>query len=242
MQAVILAGGEGTRLKPYTTVIPKPLMPLGNHAILEIILKQLKEAGIKDVIVTLGYLGELIEAYLKTHDFFGMNLSLSYEKSPLGTAGPLTLIDNLEPDFLVMNGDILCNLDFGEMFEQHRTRENDITVAAYTKKVLIDLGVIETDQEKKVIDYIEKPTYSFLVSMGLYVIKKKAIEKLPKGQRLDLPELVLKAVSQKLKVRSYGFDGLWLDIGRMDDYSEAQEKLPEILRELSLSELDAPPH
>ena len=237
MQAIILAGGMGTRLRPYTTVIPKPLMPLGNHAVIELVLHQLKRAGFSRVIISLGYLGQLIQAYISSISLPGLEISYIWEKTPLGTAGPLSLIENLDEQFLVMNGDVLTDLDFNEMFQSSKNREDDITVAVYPRKVMINLGVLKLGEDQRILDYIEKPEYPYLASMGIYVIRKSAVQGLPRGEKKDLPDFVLEAIENNQAVRAFQFDGFWLDIGRIDDYQEAQDNLPDIQEKLGLQDL-----
>ena len=153
MQAVILAGGAGTRLRPYTTILPKSLMPIGERAILEVIVLQLKQCGITHLFFTVGYLGELIEAYFGNGEKWGVRIEYSREKEPLGTAGPVTLIKKLDSNFLVMNGDVLCDLNFKDLMRKHIKDNNMITICSYTKTVKIDLGVLEF-VAGKLFDYI----------------------------------------------------------------------------------------
>jgi NDP-sugar pyrophosphorylase family protein len=222
MQAVILAGGKGTRMQPYTTILPKPLMPINDKAILEIILMQLKNAGFKEFIFTVGHLAEIIQAYFRNGKKWGVKISYSIEDKPLGTVGPLTLIKNLAPQFLVMNGDILCDMDYRKFFDQHKRSNNDITICTYQKKTKIDLGVLEIN-EGKLLDYIEKPEYYFNVSMGIYGIKRKIVKNLTKRAYLDFPTLIKEKLEQKVRIGMYHFKGKWYDIGRIEDYQIAQE-------------------
>lgn len=222
MQAVILAGGKGTRLQPYTTVLPKPLMPINDKAILEIILMQLKSAGFREFIFTVGHLAEIIRAYFGNGKKWGVNIRYSIEDKPLGTVGPLTLIKGLEDKFLVMNGDILCDLDYKKFIDHHKKSDNDITICTYQKKTRIDLGVLEINKGE-LVDYIEKPEYSFCVSMGIYGIRKKILKSLVKGKRLDFPDLIIQKLKQKAPLGMYDFKGKWYDIGRVEDYQNARD-------------------
>lgn len=222
-RAVILAGGRGSRLYPYTTVFPKPLMPILERPILEIVLRQLKQAGFEHVTLAVGYLAELIETYCGNGQKFGLRIDYSREDEPLGTAGPLRLIENLEGDFLVMNGDILCTLDYAEMWQVHQQQGGLATIGSYRKPVDINLGVLELDEQGRVSDYIEKPTLNYFVSMGIYYFKAAILDWIPKGQRLDLPDLMKQLIAAGQAPQAYAFDGLWLDIGRQQDYAEAQE-------------------
>jgi len=223
MRAVILAGGKGTRLAPYTTVLPKPLMPIGEMPILEIVMRQLAHYGIQHITLAVGYLAELLMAYCGDGSKFGVKLDYSREEKPLGTAGPISLIQNLNETFLVMNGDLLSTVDYGAMWEYHKERGAIATLASYRREVKIDLGVIESE-DGWVKDYIEKPTYHYAVSTGIYIFEPDVLEFMEYDQRLDLPGLVLCLMRANKKVNIYNFDGYWLDIGRHDDYESAIEE------------------
>jgi NDP-sugar pyrophosphorylase family protein len=223
MQAIILAGGTGVRLRPYTTILPKPLMPIGEKAILEIVLMQLKAAGFKELVFTVGYLAELIEAYFGDGSKWKVKIKYSREKKPLGTVGPLTLIKGLAPNFLVMNGDVLCDLDYADLMCKHSRERNEVTICSYARKVKIDLGVLDFKQGQ-LKDYIEKPEYSFQVSMGIYGINRSMIKQMPKGKRKDLPNLVREQIKEGGKIGVYNFSGIWYDIGRIEDYQMAQNE------------------
>lgn len=220
MQAIILAGGKGTRLRPFTTTIPKPLMPIGDLPILEVVLRQLKYFGVNQVVLAVSHLAELIMAFFRNGSKFGLNIRYSIEDEPLGTAGPLALIQDLEENFIVMNGDILSTINFKDLFDFHINRENDVTIASYKKEVKIDLGVLKFENEE-FLDYIEKPTYYFDVSMGIYVINKKVINYIPNNAYMDIPNLILRLRDEGMKIRCYSGDYFWLDIGRVEDYQTA---------------------
>lgn len=224
MKAVILAGGKGTRLAPYTVVFPKPLMPLGDTPILEVVVHQLRRHGFDDIIMAVGHLAELIMAYFNDGRRFGVRISYSKEETPLGTAGPLALIPGLDETFLVMNGDVLTTLDYGELVRYHHRSGAIATIAMHERAVRIDLGVIESDEANRVIGYIEKPTYQYRVSMGIYVFDPRVLRYIPRGERLDFPDLVLKLLAAGEQVMGYPYDGYWLDIGRADDYAQAAEE------------------
>ena len=224
MRAVILAGGRGTRLAPYTTTLPKPLMPIGDMPILEIVIRQLQKKGFDDITLATGYLAELLMAYCGDGSKFNVKIDYSREEQPLGTAGPIALVPNLKETFLVMNGGLLTTLDYNAMLEHHRERGALATVAIYQRDVKIDLGVIETDADGYVANYIEKPTYHYSVSMGIYIFEPEILKHIKPNQRLDLPELVLGLMKDGHKVNTYAFDGYWLDIGRHDDYALAIEE------------------
>ena len=224
MQAVILAGGMGTRLKPLTNILPKPLMPLGEKSILEIILRQLKLAGIEEVFLTCGYLSHIIKAFFEDGDRFGLKIKYSVESKPLGTAGPLSLIMNrLNKNFLVMNGDILTNLDFKNLFDFHLTESAAATIAVKAREVKVDFGVIKKNNST-FEEYIEKPIYNFDVSMGIYVFNKDAIKnEIDNDVYLDIPVLISRLSKMYLKIKCYDEVCEWLDIGRLDDYELAIE-------------------
>jgi NDP-sugar pyrophosphorylase family protein len=224
MRAVILAGGKGTRLAPYTTILPKPLMPVGDMPILEIVMRQLEAHGFRSLTLAVGYLAELLMAYCGDGSKFGVTIDYSREEQPLGTAGPIALIPNLNDTFLVMNGDLLTTIDYSAMLQYHRERGALVTIACYQRDVKIDLGVIAVDSDNWVADYIEKPTYHYDVSMGIYIFEPQILDYIAKNERLDLPDLVLKLLQAGKKVNVYHFDGYWLDIGRHDDYEQAIEE------------------
>lgn len=220
MQAVILAGGRGERLKPYTLSIPKPLLPIDDVPILEVILRQLKHFGIKDVVLSVNYLSDLIYAFFRNGEKLDMNISYSKEDKPLGTAGPIAMIDELEDTFLVMNGDLLTTINYTDFINFHKENNNILSVATFRKEVNIDLGVINS--ENGVLkDYVEKPTYNFDVSMGIYIFNKEVLEFIPRNERMDLPELIMILKNSSKKVGCYRQDYDWIDIGRVDDYGKA---------------------
>jgi NDP-sugar pyrophosphorylase family protein len=223
LRAVILAGGEGRRLAPYTTILPKPLMPIDDMAILEVVIRQLRRAGIRDITLAVGYLASLLEAYFGDGSKWGVHIRYSREETPLGTAGPLTLVSGLERTFLVMNGDLLTTLDYKAMLRFHREHSAVVTVGLFDKEVKIDLGVIETNDEDHITGYVEKPTLHYQVSVGVYVMEPDVLRYIPTGEKFDLPELVRALMADGLPVVGYRFSGHWLDIGRQEDYSRAVE-------------------
>lgn len=222
-RAVILAGGKGTRLLPLTETIPKPLVPIGNIPILEIVLRQLKYFGFTDITIAVNHLAyQIIEAFGDGKKF-DLRIKYSTEDAPLGTAGPLSLIDDLGDNFLVMNGDILTTMSFSDFYETHVKKKCDVTIATYTKKLKIDLGVLEIDPLGQFQKYVEKPTYSFQVSMGIYIMNQKILRELKRGEHLDLPDLITRAHGRNLSISAYTGDYFWLDIGRHEDYERANE-------------------
>ena len=226
MKAVILAGGKGSRLAPYTTVLPKPLMPIVDTPILEIVLKQLKTSGIDDVVIAVGHLASLIKTYFGDGSELGIRIEYAHEPAPLGTAGPLANIDSLSETFLVMNGDILTDLDYAKLIEHHRASRAIMTIATHKRTVKIDFGVLET-VDGAVDKYVEKPTLDYVVSMGIYVMEPAVRDHIRKGEYLDLPDLVRLLIAKGERVEAYPFDGRWLDIGRQEDFNEAQVRFEE---------------
>lgn len=222
MQAVVLAGGKGRRLQPYTAVFPKPLVPLGERPILEIVVRQLRQAGFDRLTFAVGHLAGLIQAYFGDGSRFGVGIEYALEETPLGTAGPLGLIRRPDDDFLVMNGDILTDLSYADMMTKHRASSAIASVATYRKPLEITLGVLEIDAQDTVKGYTEKPTVHYDVSCGIYCFRPTVCDHVERGKRLDLPDLVLRLIQRGEIVRAHKFDGFWLDIGRPEDYEVAQ--------------------
>ncbi len=232
MKAVILAGGKGTRLAPYTTIFPKPLVPLGHRPILEIILRQLAHYGFKEVILSVGYLAELIQAYFQNGTCpSGQIITYVKELKPLGTAGPLGAIPGLDETFLVMNGDVLTTLDYSELITCHRDHGAMLTIAVYERRVQIDLGVIEIGPGNIVTDYLEKPETIHQVSMGIYVYEPEVLHYIEPNTYLDFPDLVHRLLASGELVVGCPVNAYWLDIGRHDDYAKAQEEFQRLERQ-----------
>lgn len=221
MRAVILAGGKGRRLLPYTAVFPKPLVPVGERPILAIVIEQLRRAGFTRVTLAVGHLAGLIQAYFGDGSRFGIPIDYSIESTPMGTAGPLGLLDDLEDDFLVMNGDLLTDLDIGAFVAAHRNAGAIGTIAVYRKVVDLTLGVLSLDAESQVTDYVEKPSFDYLVSTGIYCFKPAVLEYLVSGVPCDLPDLIRRLIARRQRIHGYLFEGNWLDIGRPEDYEAA---------------------
>lgn len=224
MQAIILAGGKGTRLKPYTISFPKPLVPIGDYPILEIIIRQLASFGFDRVTISTGHLAELIEAYFGDGSRWGVKIEYVREYTPLNTAGALKLVKGCEDNFLVMNGDVLTTLDYGKLLELHTEKGVKATIAAKTRESKIDFGVLKLDGEDFLSEYIEKPVYTFSVSMGVYVLSKEVIDLIKDGESIGMPDLLLRLKDSGEKVYCHRSDCYWLDIGRIDDYEKAQEE------------------
>jgi len=221
VQAVILAGGRGTRLAPYTSVLPKPLMPIGDRSILEVVVGQLENAGIVNVNFCVGYLAHLIEAVFESRENGHVNITYVREPEALGTAGPLRLVDGLDNTFIVMNGDVLTTLDYEELVAFHREQGNALTIATRERSIKIDYGLLHLDGESRVREYEEKPTISSRVSMGIYVMEPEVIDLVPQGEYFDFPDLVRVLLEEGEPVGAYDHTGLWFDIGRQEDYERA---------------------
>lgn len=235
MRAILLAGGKGTRLKPYTTLIPKPLVPLGGEvAILEIVIKQLKKSGFTQITIAINHLAHLIKAYMGDGSKWGLEIDYSLELEPLGTIGPLTLIENLPENFLVMNGDILSNIDHKQFLENHIAQGSQISVSTCKRESKIDFGVIQYDHSEELTGFVEKPVYHFDVSMGIYCLHRSVVENLPKGQKYGFDDLMIDALKKRQKVSIHPFSGFWLDIGRPEDYEYADTHYHEIRQTLNL--------
>lgn len=224
MRAIILAGGKGTRLKPYTYILPKPLMPIGGEMpILEIILKQLKNNDFNHITIAVNYMAKIVQAFFGDGAEWGLKIDYSLEKKPLGTVGPLTLIKDLPDDFLVMNGDLLTDFNFKHLYNWHIENQNDISVGTFKRMSQNDSGVIKYDDKQNIYEFKEKPVVYNNISMGIYVLNKKVIDPLPYNEPYGFDQLIINSIKGKLKVKAYPHDSYWLDIGCNDDYKKAND-------------------
>lgn len=221
VRVVILAGGKGTRLRPYTAVLPKPLMPIGDLPILEIVLRQLKHFGFEEITLSVSHMADLLNTFFGDGSKLGVRISYCFEDEPLGTAGCISLVEDLTEYFLVMNGDLLTTLDYAALVQQHVDSGATATIAAFPREVMIDLGVLEADDGGALVDYREKPRLEYLVSMGINVFDRSVVEFVPRGQFLDIPTLMMRLVEAGRKVLIHRADCDWLDIGRPEDYDRA---------------------
>jgi NDP-sugar pyrophosphorylase family protein len=224
LKAVVLAGGKGTRLAPYTSVLPKPLMPIGDRSILELVLGQFAACGITDVTLCVGYLSHLIEAVLDNRPEDGVEIKFVREEEPLGTAAPLRLVEGLDRTFVAMNGDVLTTLPYDGFVRHHRRNRNIVTIATRERPIQIDYGVLhlgENGRRNQVEAYDEKPQMTSAVSMGIYAIEPEALAYIPRSGHFDFPDLVQALLRAGEKIGAYRYDGLWFDIGRRDDYEQA---------------------
>jgi NDP-mannose synthase len=221
MKTVVLAGGRGTRLAPYTSILPKPLMPVGDKSILEVVVGQLEEAGIVDIQFCVGYLAHLVQAVFDNRENGHVNITYVREQEALGTAAPLRLVKGLDSTFIAMNGDVLTNLDYRELVKHHREQGNMLTIATHKRSISIDYGMIHLDVTSRVRGFEEKPEIVSPVSMGIYVLEPEVLDHIPKGQYFDFPDLVQALLDAGERVGAYLYDGLWFDIGRQEDYERA---------------------
>lgn len=235
MRAIILAGGKGTRLRPYTTLIPKPLVPIGDEMpVLEVVIRQLSRSGFRHITITVNHLAELIGAFFGDGRKWGVKIDYSMEDSPLGTIGPLTLIKDLPENFLVMNGDILCDLDYAAFYRAHVRAGEKVTVNTFRRKSKIDFGVLKYDKAGTIVEFSEKPELDFDVSMGIYCINRSVIRALPKGKPYSFDALMLDGIKAGAGYKARPFKGFWLDIGRPDDYEYCNENFKKIRKKIGI--------
>jgi NDP-mannose synthase len=230
-KAVVLAGGRGTRLAPYTSILPKPLMPVGDRSILELVVDQLELAGIRDITFCVGYLSHLIRAVFDHRDNEGVEIDYVHEHEAMGTAGPLRLVGDLDETFIAMNGDVLTNLDYAELVRYHQLHGNALTIATHERRIKIDYGVLHLQQlginghaQHRITEFQEKPEIVSTVSMGVYVMEPSVIDFVPEDQAFDLPDLVQALLRANQPVGAFKYDGLWFDIGRKEDYERAVQE------------------
>ena len=226
-QAVILSGGKGKRLRPYTVVLPKPLMPVGEYPILEVIIRQLALQGFEQITLAVNHQAELIKAFFGDGSKWNIPINYSLEDEPLGTMGPLKLIHSLPEHVLVMNGDILTDLPFGNFFDSHVNHGSAFTICSHERVEKIDYGVLDT-KNGLLTGFREKPVSTYEVSMGIYMVSRQAADKIPTNVPYGFDQLMLQLLKVQLPVRVEKYSGLWLDIGRPDDYLEAIEKFDQL--------------
>ncbi len=222
-QAVILAGGKGSRLRPYTTILPKPLIPIGEFPIAEIIIRQLKFYGITDIVISTGHLAELIEAYFADGKRWGVSIRYVREDEPLGTAGALKAIPKLKDNFLVINGDTLTDLNFRSLFDFHKKRKGLATIAVKKCVTQNDFGVITFNKNLLMTDYVEKPKAESFLSLGINVLNKQCTEFVRSKEILGMPELMLRIKQNNQSVYCFEMNDMWFDLGRMVDLQAAQD-------------------
>mgnify|MGYP001476118579 CR=1 FL=1 len=223
-RAVILAGGKGTRLKPYTVVLPKPLMPIGDFPILEVVIRQLAKNEFGHVTITVNHQAEIIKAFCGDGSRWGIKVDYSLESKPLSTMGPLKLIKDLPENFLVMNGDILTDLSFADFYNAHLTENNLFSISSYQRTEVSEYGVLEVDSSNRLTGFKEKPHNHYLVSMGIYMLNRRILDFIPEDTFFGFDMLMHDLLSKGEKVAVKPYDGYWLDIGRPDDYMQAIEE------------------
>lgn len=223
MHAVILAGGKGTRLKPYTFAFPKPLVPLGDTPIMDVVVRQLARAGFGTLTVSTGHLAELIQAYFGDGSKWGVTIEYVLEDEPLSTAGALRLVQPRDEHLLVLNGDLLTDMDLAAFLDGHRAAGADATVATTIRSENVDFGVVESE-DGRLVAWREKPVYEFEVSMGIYALNADVIGLIGDGEALGMPDLLGRIVERGGRVDCARSACYWLDIGRVGDYEQAQEE------------------
>lgn len=223
-RAIILAGGKGTRLKPYTVVLPKPLMPIGDFPILEVVIRQLAKNGFKHITITVNHQAEIIKAFCGDGSRWGIKVDYSLESKPLSTMGPLKLINDLPENFLVMNGDILTDLNFSDFYNTHVADKQLFSISSYRRTEVSEYGVLEVDENNTLTGFKEKPKHHYLVSMGIYMVNRKVLDFIPEDTFYGFDTLMLDLLKKHENVGVKPFDGYWLDIGRPDDYMQAIEE------------------
>lgn len=223
-RAVILAGGKGTRLRPYTIALPKPLVPLGETPILEIIIRQLARSGFDHITMAVNHQAEIIKAFFRDGERWGLRIDYSLEDKPLSTMAPLKLVRDLPAHFLVMNGDILTDLDFGEFYDLHVQRDGIFTISSHAREETIDYGVLESDAQGQLTGFREKPRYSYEVSMGVYMVSQRALGMIPPDVAFGFDHLMHRLIKTGTLPDVRRHNGYWLDIGRPDDYAKAIEE------------------
>lgn len=220
-RAILLAGGKGTRLRPYTLTMPKPLVPIGDMPIIEIIIRQLVKFGFEHITITVNHMADMIKEFCGDGSKWGIKIDYSLEIKPLSTMGPLKLITDLPENFLVMNGDVLTDIDFSEFYNEHVNKESIFTISAYERDHKVDYGVLESNDENKLVAFKEKPVLLYNVSMGVYMVNKRCLDVIPEDTFYGFDHLMLDLIKNNTPAIVRPYKGYWLDIGRPDDYEQA---------------------
>ncbi|KAF2519768.1 NTP transferase domain-containing protein [Flavobacterium salilacus subsp. salilacus] len=224
-RAVILAGGKGTRLKPYTVSLPKPLVPVGDKPILEIIISQLKKHGFDHITITVNHMADIIKAFFGDGSKWNIKIDYTTETKALSTIGPLTLINDLPDNFLVMNGDVLTDMNYSAFYDYHKENGAVFTIGSFRRTDKIDYGLLHQNENGELIKFEEKPDYNFLVSMGVYMVSKNVLQYVPEDTFFGFDHLMYKLLDEKRLPKIYEYNGYWLDIGRPSDYEIAVNKV-----------------
>jgi len=227
-RAVILAGGLGTRLRPYTVSLPKPLMPIIDRPILEIIIRQLVRCGFDHLTLAVNHQADLLKAFFGDGSRWGVLIDYSLETKPLSTMGPLRLVPDLPENFLVMNGDILTDLSYDELLRQHASERRLFTIAATGREQKIDYGVLQVTADQQLRGFQEKPSIPYLVSMGVYCLNLRILDFIPPCRMFGFDQLVMDLLAREMPVHVVRHPGYWLDIGRPDDYERAVQDWPSL--------------
>jgi NDP-sugar pyrophosphorylase family protein len=230
-RAVVLAGGKGSRLRPYTVVLPKPLMPIGEYPILEVILRQLAGQGFDRVTLAVNHQAEIVRAFCGDGSKWGIRIDYSLETTPLSTIAPLRLIGDLPENFLLMNGDVLTDLPMGKLYEEHVSQKRLFTIAASERTHIVDYGVLHASDDR-LVGFEEKPKIQYLVSMGVYIVNRAVLDRVPAGQKYGFDDLMLDMLAHKESAHVERYSGYWLDIGRVDDYMRAVDEFEERRKQL----------
>lgn len=227
MRAIILAGGKGTRLHPYPTIIPKPLVPVGDRPIVEVLIHQLGSQGFDWITLALGHLAALVQAVLGDGERFGVKCDYAIEDTPLGTSGPLSAIKDITETFLVLNGDLLTDIDFRDLVRFHRENRFALTVASLERKLNVDYGVIHR-KGLEIEKYEEKPAISLIVSAGIYVLEPSVLTYITAGSYLDFPNLVQVLLDKSERIGCYPFHGIRDHLGCTEDFQIVQDSITEL--------------
>lgn len=227
VRAIVLAGGRGQRLAPFTVAFPKPLIPIGDIPVIEVVLRQLRWYGVDHVVISVGYLRHLIEAYFSTRGPIpGLEISWLREAEPLGTAGPVGMLGDVDEDLLVVNGDVLTTFDFGELIAFHRRERPALTIAVCQREIAVNTGVIETGPDGLVTAYREKPRLEYCCAMGINVYSARAVRLIEPGEAIDFPDLTRRALQRGERVQTFHTDCYWTDIGNAQDLARAVDEFP----------------
>lgn len=227
-RAIVLSGGKGTRLRPYTVVLPKSLMPIGEYPILEVVVRQLAKNGFRQITMAVNHQADLIMAFFGNGKKWNVKIDYSVEDRALNTMGPLKLIRNLPENFLIMNGDVLTNLAFSKLYDFHVKNKNLFTISSFTREQTNEFGILKVDNKKRLVGFQEKPTVKYEVSMGIYIANRRILKFIPDNRPFGFDELMLKLIKMKQKISVKKHHGRWLDIGRSDDYNQAINEFDEM--------------
>jgi len=224
LRAVIQAGGKGARLKPYTLVLPKPMMPVGERPVIEILLRWLRRNDVHEAFVTTGHLGHLIRTLCGDGRRWDMHIQYTEEAEPLGTVGALNLIrEKLDGTFLVLNGDLITDLDLRAFLRFHRAHRDELTIAVSETRVPVNMGVFEYEKDGRVSEFREKPTLSYAANMGIYCMEPGILDLIPRGVPYGFDDLMYRMLDEGRPAHVYRHNGQFMDIGRPEDFARAQE-------------------